>query len=119
VRLPARADELADYYVLDIRAAADYAAGHIAGAVNVPFADVAKPAALATLPADRPILVVCYSGHTASTATAILDLLGYDAWTLRFGMLSWKPASPTAIWSPTVKQGIVGAGYPLTNGVQP
>ena len=115
----ARADELADYYVLDIRSAADYAAGHVPGAVHVPFADVAKPATLAALPTDRPILVVCYSGHTASIATAFLALLGYDAWTLRFGMLSWKASSTVTVWSSAVRQEIAGGGYPLVTGPTP
>lgn len=116
---PAKAGKLGDYYVLDIRAPADYAAGHIAGAVNVPLGDLAKPHVLAAFPTDRRILVICYTGHTASIATAILGLLGYDAWTLRFGMLSWRAASPMAVWSPTAKQDITGGDYPVLAGAQP
>ena len=33
---PAKANEISDYYLLDVRPPADYAAGHISGAVNVP-----------------------------------------------------------------------------------
>lgn len=113
VNEPSKADEISDFYLLDIRRPADFAAGHIAGAVNVQLGDVASPEVLAALPTDRPILVICYTGHTASIANAVLATLGYDAWTLRFGMTSWKAASPTAVWSSSVKQAIAGGNYPL------
>jgi rhodanese-related sulfurtransferase len=116
---PTKDKKLSDYYLLDVRPPADYAAGHISGAVNVPLGNVAKPDVLAKLPMDRPILVICHTGHTASIATAILDLLGYDAWTLRFGMTSWKASSPTAVWSSAVKQNITGGNYPVVTGTQP
>ena len=116
---PAKADELTDYYLLDIRKPADYAIGHIAGAVNVPFGDVAKPETLAMLPNDKPILIICYTGHTASVANGVLATLGYNAWTLRFGMTSWKAATSTAVWSPNVKQSITGGNYPVVTPPQP
>jgi rhodanese-related sulfurtransferase len=108
---PAKADEMSDFYLLDLRKPADYAASHIAGAVNVQLGDLANPDVLAVLPIDRSILIICYTRHTASVATAILDLLGYDAWTLRFGMLSWMNSTTTAIWSPNVTQNITGGNY--------
>jgi rhodanese-related sulfurtransferase len=116
---PQKADELGDYYLLDIRLPADYAAGHIAGAVNVQLGDVANPGVLAMLPIDRPILVICYTGQTASIANAVLAVLGYDAWTLRFGMTSWKASSSTAVWSSSIKQDITGGNYPVVMGTKP
>ena len=116
---PLKTDEISDYYLLDIRRLADYAAGHIAGAVNVQLADVANPGVLAALPTGQPILVICYTGHTASIANAILGTLGYDAWTLRFGMTSWKAATATAVWTSAVKQSITGGNYPVVTGANP
>lgn len=118
---PSQADELHDFFVLDIRSKEisgrrdyDYCIkGHIPGAVWIPFEDVAKPENLVMLPADRPILIVCYTGHTASQINTILNMLGYNVWTLRFGMTSWYAKSSTAVWSPTVKQDIYGADYPV------
>lgn len=106
---PAKADEIGDFYLLDIRKPADYCAGHIAGAVNIPFELVAKPENLAQLPADKPILVICYTGHTASQINSILNMLGYNAWTLRFGMTSWRAVSTTKVYSPLAAQDIYGA----------
>ncbi|MEW6326530.1 MAG: rhodanese-like domain-containing protein [Thermodesulfobacteriota bacterium] len=111
---PAKADEIDEFFVLDIRSNKDYCAGHIAGAVNIPFEDVAKPENLAQLPVDMPILVVCYTGHTASQINSILNMLGYNAWTLRFGMTSWRASSPTKVWlSSQTPQDIYGAGLPM------
>jgi len=111
--LPDVADEIGDFYVLDIRKAADFCVGHIPGAVNIVFEEVAKPENLLLLPTDKPILVVCYSGQTASQVNAILNLLGYNAWTLRFGMMGWRSSTLMATGSPTQKQLIYGQGLPV------
>ncbi|OGW36587.1 MAG: hypothetical protein A2010_03175 [Nitrospirae bacterium GWD2_57_9] len=104
-------DDLSDFFILDIRTAADFAKKHIEGAVNVQFAAVAKPENLALYPTDKPILVVCYTGHTASVATGILNTLGYDTWTLRFGMASWTASSSQKIYNPSISQTIYGGGW--------
>ncbi len=106
-------DDLSDFFVLDIRTAVDFAKGHIEGATNVQFADVAKPESLLLYPTDKPILVVCYTGHTASVVTGILNTLGYDTWTLRFGMASWTASSSQKIFIPTKSQIVYGGGYPV------
>jgi hypothetical protein len=47
------------------------------------------PEGLATLPPDEDIVVVCYTGQSASQVTSALNMLGYDASALLFGMSSW------------------------------
>ncbi len=86
--------------ILDVRKAEDYAAGHIAGAVNVAPKDLFTAAGLAKLPADKPIISYCYSGQTASQVTGALRLLGYDAYNLQFGMASWAivDGTSTPVW---------------------
>lgn len=103
-----------EYFLLDIRKPADFCNGHIHGAVNIPFEQVAKPENLAELPTDMPILVICYTGHTASQINSILNMLGYNAWTLRFGMTSWRAVSPTKVWSNNqTPQEIYGGKYSM------
>jgi rhodanese-related sulfurtransferase len=63
-------------YLIDVREPSEYAAGHIAGAVNIPLRTVAKN--LDKIPSDQPVLVYCASSLRTSTATAALRLLGYD-----------------------------------------
>ena len=74
-----------DMTILSIRSAEHYAAGHIPGAINAP----AVVDALDKLNPDAPVYVYCYTGHTSAQATALLQMLGYDAYSLKFGMCSW------------------------------
>ena len=67
-----------DAVILDIRSAEDYAAGHVKGAINVPYGvDVAE--ALEKIPNDRTVYVYCYSGQTASQTVFLLHLAGKQA----------------------------------------
>ena len=67
-----------DAVILDVRSAEDYAAGHVQGAINVPYGvDVA--AALDKIPTDKTVYVYCYSGQTASQTVLLLNLAGKQA----------------------------------------
>ncbi len=83
-------------FVLSIRSAADFAYGHIAGAVNLPFGALFESASLSKLPKDNKIVVYCYTGHTASQATALLNLCGYDATNLEWGIMGWTKDTTVA-----------------------
>lgn len=74
-----------EYTILSIRKAEDYAAGHIAGAINIPFGK-GMQAKFTDIPKDKPVVVYCYSGQTSSQTTAVLRLLGYEAYSLAGGM---------------------------------
>jgi rhodanese-related sulfurtransferase len=78
-----------DPFILSVRSPDHYAIGHVPGAINIPWKEVAKPESLAKLPTDRQIVVYCYTGHTGQIATTALSLLGYDAVNLKFGMMGW------------------------------
>ena len=84
-------------YIISCRSAADYANGHIPGAVNIAFGDVVKPATLATLPTDEDIVVYCYTGQTASMGAPLLSILGYDVQNLLHGMCSWTTDATVAV----------------------
>jgi rhodanese-related sulfurtransferase len=78
-----------DPTIISLRSAEDYAKGHISGAVWMDVKSLFTPAGLATLPPDKDVVVVCYTGQSASQATAALNMLGYDASALLHGMSSW------------------------------
>ena len=83
--------EAGDVFVLDIRTAEDFALGHIAGAVNLPFSQGMQESFADLLPMDKQIIVTCYTGQTAGQTIAVLRMLGYDALSLKLGMkLGWE-----------------------------
>jgi rhodanese-related sulfurtransferase len=76
----------ANYYVINYWTEKEYNAGHIPGAVQyTPKKSLSRNADLATLPADRPILVYCYTGQHAAYVVAYLRLLGYNAHSVLYG----------------------------------
>lgn len=81
-------NNMAARYIIDLRSATDYAAGHISGAVNSTMANLLTTAAGAN---GKTIAVVCYSGQNASFATMALRMAGYgDAYAMKFGMAAWN-----------------------------
>lgn len=87
---------------LSVRSAADYAKGHIKGAVNIPFAKGMEQK-FSSLPKDKKIIVYCYTGQTAGQTVAGLRLLGYDAVSLNGGI--GTPANAPNGWG--------NKGFPL------
>lgn len=75
--------------IIDLRAAEDYANGYIPGAVNIGITKLFTAEQLAKLPKDKPIVIYCYSGQSSAQATAALRMMGYDAYSLLYGVSSW------------------------------
>jgi len=88
--------------LLDARAPSDYAAGHIAGAIDLPFYDVAT--FLDTLPDDHWIVCYCACPHAESgRAAQTLQQNGFTQVTvLDEGFFGWQ-----------------SAGYPVHTGANP
>ncbi len=80
---------LADYYIIDLRSATDFAAGRIQGAVNSTLANVVTTAKQA--PAGKKIMLVCYTGQNATYALAACKLSGLtNVFFLKWGMSAWN-----------------------------
>ncbi len=60
--------------VIDVRGPAEFAEGHVAGAVNVPVDEL--PARLGELPSDRAVVVYCRSGARSARAAEVLRAAG-------------------------------------------
>jgi rhodanese-related sulfurtransferase len=82
-------DESNDPVIVSVRSPDHYALGHIPGAINIPWQGMGKPENLAKLPPDKQIVVYCYTGHTGQVATTVLNMMGYNAINLKFGMMGW------------------------------
>jgi rhodanese-related sulfurtransferase len=75
-------------YVLDVRTADEYVAGHVPGAVNIPHDQIA--ARLAEVPKDRDVVLYCRSGRRAALAGEALADNGYARLEhLQGDMLAW------------------------------
>ncbi|MCD4818759.1 MAG: hypothetical protein K8S23_08710 [Candidatus Cloacimonetes bacterium] len=99
-------DDLDNYYIMDIRSGdadeddiIDYNEGHVPGAVASSYDNIVTDAASA----DKPIIVVCYTGQSAGHAVMALRLSGYpDAKVLKWGMSGWNSAFDS--WTGNVDQ---------------
>jgi rhodanese-related sulfurtransferase len=81
-----------DLVVLDVRPAAEYAAGHLPGAVSIPVGELRRR--LAELPADREIVAYCRGPYCAFAheAVGVLREEGLAARRLEDGLPEWQAA---------------------------
>src|SRR5262249_54577648 len=85
------AEEFADRAVLDVRQSAEYAAGHIPGAMHLELGDLPEHAA--QLP-HRRVVVTCEHGERAITAASLLERVGHrDVAVLAGGPQDWADAT--------------------------
>ena len=74
--LVARREDDEDLVVLDVRDASEFAAGHVEGAIHIPYGELAQR--LGELPVDRPIATVCSGGKRSGLAASILQREGFE-----------------------------------------
>ena len=74
------------YYSIFYIPQAKFYAAHVKNSVQfTPRKDLSLNTRLTEIPADKPVVVYCKTGHTSGNATAYLDMLGYKAHSLMFG----------------------------------
>lgn len=102
---PAEATQLInreDAHILDVREAAEYAAGHLPEAKNIPGSALAGRIGELDKFKDKPIIVCCASGMRSNKACGDLKKLGFEKlYNLSGGVDAW-----------------VGAGYPIKKGAK-
>lgn len=77
--------------VLDVRDAADFAAGHIAGARNIPLPELKNRLAELEDWRDRPVAVVCRTDKRSAQAVQMLGEQGFkEPLLVMEGMQRWK-----------------------------
>lgn len=80
-----------DVQIVDVRSPAEFNAGSLRNARNIPLAEVAAQAE--RLPKDKPALVVCESGRRASLAAVKLRSAGIqEVFILGGGIDAWRAA---------------------------
>ena len=98
-----QAMQASDRVLIDVREPAEYATGHLPGAINLPrgvleFQIHAHPAMACTTSealaaTDRPLVLYCLSGGRAALAADSLQQLGFSqVSSLAGGIAAWREA---------------------------
>jgi rhodanese-related sulfurtransferase len=83
-----------DALVLDVRDKAEFAAGHIPNARNIPLAELGARLREIEKFKTRPIVINCQSGARSAGACGLLRKNGFgEAYALRGGIGGWVEAS--------------------------
>ena len=78
--------------IVDVREPDEFTAGHIDGAINIPYGDAKSRIVKELSPKDR-IVFVCHSGPMGDKLGNLLVKNGYpDVYNLAGGMKEWKGA---------------------------
>jgi rhodanese-related sulfurtransferase len=82
-----------DAVVVDLRAADEYAKGHILGARSIPIADLERRAGELDKHKTKPVIVHCGDGNRAGAGVALLRKLGFaNVVNLSGGYAAWQQA---------------------------
>ncbi len=89
-------DPANDPQIVSVRSAPHFALGHIPGAINIAYQQVAKLANANLIDPAKPVVAYCYTGHTGSISTMALGILGYQVKNLLYGVNGWSTSSAIA-----------------------
>ncbi|MDT8319368.1 MAG: rhodanese-like domain-containing protein [Xanthomonadales bacterium] len=62
---------------IDVRTPAEYRAGHVAGAINIPLDEIGERIDEVNREKDSPVYLYCRTGNRSAQAKAILENMGY------------------------------------------
>ncbi|MDQ7833330.1 MAG: MBL fold metallo-hydrolase [Desulfovibrionaceae bacterium] len=84
--------EKGDITVLDVRTPAEWASGHLAGAMPLPLTDIIEGRSPKT-PQNAPLAILCTSGYRSNIAASLLIKQGFTSVsTLAGGIMAWGSA---------------------------
>ena len=82
-----------DAFVVDVREPAEFGAGHVLGAKNLPLARIDAAGADLAKRKAKPVIVCCETGNRSASAAATLRKLGFErVFNLAGGMKAWQDA---------------------------
>jgi rhodanese-related sulfurtransferase len=80
--------------VIDVCDAAEFAAGHVGGAKNIPLGQLQEKLPASVKNKALPLILVCQSGARSNRAQGIAKKLGYEnAQSLHGGLAAWRAAN--------------------------
>ena len=84
--------------LVDVRTPAEFAAGHIAGAINIDFESGNFSADIASLDKSKSYAVYCRSGNRSGQATALMAKSGFTSiFNLDGGLINWQGAGMSVV----------------------
>lgn len=83
-------DSTDDFVLIDVREEDEYASGHIAGALLIPYGEIKERAETELTDKDQTILVYCRSGRRSAIAAQTLAELGYTDVRDFGGIIDWS-----------------------------
>lgn len=95
------------YFLVSLQPRADFAKGHVPGAVNIPFEEITEQKSLKLVPRDKKIVFTCDDGHRSMMASLYFNQLGYSATAMPMGLGHWNRAQSAAPYPGS-------AGYPVS-----
>lgn len=110
-----------DPVVVDVRKKEDYDKAHVPGALYISAKEAATADALKMIDPSKQVVVYCYTGQTGSQVTALLNMLGYDAYNMKFGFASWSPQGKYAFnaYTSSPNYRFEGTGTLMETGAAP
>lgn len=83
-----------DAVLLDVRETSEYKEGYLPGSIQIPLANLKDKIATLEKYRQRPIIVVCRSGHRSALAVKQLKQQGYPSvYNLGGGLQAWRSAN--------------------------
>jgi hydroxyacylglutathione hydrolase len=100
-------------FVIDVRQASEFEAGHVPGAIHIGAGELTEQ--LDALPRDREIVTVCASGYRSSVAASLLRARGFERvvavrgglpdWDARGYPVAYGPGGDAASWATPAVEG--------------
>jgi rhodanese-related sulfurtransferase len=78
--------------LVDARSGLEYGQGTIPGARHAPVTGLPEALDRLELDAERPVVLLCLSGHRSRPGARLLRRRGFEAYSLSGGLLAWRGA---------------------------
>jgi rhodanese-related sulfurtransferase len=85
-------DEGRDFQLVDSRTGLEYKGGTIGSARHAPVTELPYSIDRLHLDQNRPVVVLCLSGHRSLPSARLLGSRGYKAYSLKGGIAAWRIA---------------------------
>jgi len=84
--------------IVDVRTPSEFAAGHIAGAINIDIEGADFTSAISSLDQSKTYALYCHSGRRSGLAITAMQQAGFTSvYDLNGGIQNWQAAGKTLV----------------------